>query len=341
MGKLTKMKIVAFEHPDFSVKVGEYDVLVNPENYKVKNEQEFSSSTPIGSSAKTEKYKEGGPGSFEMVLFFDGTGIVSKEKVEKQIKKVKDLVYKFNGDIHEPNYIRLYFGTQSLFEGRLKSWNLNYTMLHMDGSPLRAEVTVVLVKAISAKSEALEEKKNSSDLTHLRTVGDGDTLPLMCYRIYGDVSYYLGVAKYNGLANIRDLKPGQKISFPPAYNLEQGPVPECIIIDEDIEKHIHIILNTIPGERMWHPEFGCGIRNFVFDSFDATHISMMKDSVYDALHYNEPRIKDIKIEIEQNNLSKDSLQNGIVPIHIKYRVISTNARNYMVYQFFAKEGTNL
>ena len=125
MGELTKMKIIAFEHPDFSGKFGEYEVLVN-----------------------REKYDGDEPGIFEMVLFFDGTGIVSKAKVADQIKKVKDLAYKFNGDIHEPNYLRVYRGTQSLFKGRLQSWNVNYTMLHMDGSPSRAEVTVILVNSI-------------------------------------------------------------------------------------------------------------------------------------------------------------------------------------------------
>jgi hypothetical protein len=190
MGELTKMKIVAFKDPDFSSKLGEYDVLVNPENYKKKNEQQYSTTdTTNGSSEQTAKYKGGGSGLFEIVLFFDGTGVITKDSVASQIKKVKDLVYKYNGDIHEPNYLRVYWGTQSLFQGRLKSWNVNYTMLDMDGSPLRAEATAILIASVSAKKKALEEKKNSSDLTHIRTVMDGDNLPLMCYRIYGDCNY--------------------------------------------------------------------------------------------------------------------------------------------------------
>ena len=148
-------------------------------------------------------------------MFFDGTGIISKDKVDDQIKEVKDLVYQYNGDIHEPNYIRVYWGTQSLFQGRLKSWNVNYTMLDMDGTPLRAEATAVLLASVSAKKKALEEKKNSSDLTHVRTVLDGDNLPLMCYRIYGDSSYYIKVAQHNGLTNFRAIKPGDVITFPP------------------------------------------------------------------------------------------------------------------------------
>ena len=216
MATLTKMKIVAYSDPDFSSQIGEYDLLVNPENYKVKNEQQYSSSdTTNGSSVQITKYKGGGSNLFEIVMFFDGTGIISTDKVDDQIQKVKDLVYEYNGDIHEPNYLRVYWGTQSLFQGRLKNWNVNYTMLDMDGTPLRAEVTATLVESISAKKKALEEKKSSADLTHVRTVHDGDNLPLMCYRIYGDSKYYLKVARYNELTNFRDIKPGDVIVFPP------------------------------------------------------------------------------------------------------------------------------
>ena len=125
MEKLTKMKIAAFKNPYFSGMVGEYDVLVNKENYNHNDS-----------------------GSFEMVLFFDGTGIVSNEKVIKQIKKLEELLYTYNGSIHEPNYLQVHCGAQSLFEGRLKSWSVNHTMLHMDGSPLRAEVKATLVNSI-------------------------------------------------------------------------------------------------------------------------------------------------------------------------------------------------
>ncbi len=191
-------------------------MLINPENYKVKNEQQFATSnTTNGSSAQTVKYKGGGTGLFEIVMFFDGTGVLTTQKVDDQIKEVKDLVYQYNGDIHEPNYVKVYWGTQSLFQGRLKSWDVNYTMLDMDGTPMRAEVTVVLVSSVSARKKALEEKKSSADLTHVRTVLDGDNLPLMCYRIYGDSSYYMKVARYNELTNFRDIKPGDVITFPP------------------------------------------------------------------------------------------------------------------------------
>ncbi|MDN3663817.1 hypothetical protein ACFFU1_17790 [Algibacter miyuki] len=210
------MKIVAYSDPEYAHTVGNYDVLFNPENIKDNKEQQFSTSNSTnGSSAQTVAYKGVGSSNFEVKLFFDGTGIISAEPVEDQINKLKKLAYDFNGDIHEPNYLRIYWGSQSLFEGRLKSWNVNHTLLDLDGSPMRSELSLRLVASVSAKKKGLVEKKNSSDLTHLRTVKDGDTLPLMCYRIYGDSKYYIRVAQENNLVNFRDLKPGDQIAFPP------------------------------------------------------------------------------------------------------------------------------
>ncbi len=213
------MKFVAYSDPDFSKEIGSYEALVNPENYKIKNEQEYTTSnTAVGSSAQTVKYKGAGPGTMEVSMFFDGTGVISDKKVDDQIKEVKDLVYTYNGDIHEPNYLMIYWGTQSVFQGRLKTWNINYTMLDKDGTPIRAEVDIVLVASISVKKRALEERKNSADLTHVRTVVAGDTLPLMCYRIYGNSNYYLQVAHYNKITNFRNINPGDIIAFPPLIN---------------------------------------------------------------------------------------------------------------------------
>jgi nucleoid-associated protein YgaU len=43
----------------------------------------------------------------------------------------------------------------------------------------------------------------------------GDTLPMLCYQIYKDSSYYLAVARLNQLQNFRQLQPGQLLRFPP------------------------------------------------------------------------------------------------------------------------------
>jgi nucleoid-associated protein YgaU len=45
------------------------------------------------------------------------------------------------------------------------------------------------------------------------TVEAGDTLPLLCYRVYGDSRYYLAVAAHNRLDDFRGLQPGTLLCF--------------------------------------------------------------------------------------------------------------------------------
>jgi uncharacterized protein len=130
-------------------------------------------------------------------------------------------------------------------------------------------------------------------------------------------------------------------AFPPKFNFEMGKV-ETVIDEEDIRQSLRIILGTIPGERIMFPTFGCGIRKFVFESNDPTQISMLKDAIYDAILYHEPRIKLEKIEIKDDTQIKENIQlEGLIHIHIYYTVIITNTRSNLVYPFYLKEGTNI
>lgn len=128
---------------------------------------------------------------------------------------------------------------------------------------------------------------------------------------------------------------GKGWAFPPAFSFELGKTVMSKD-EEDIKQSIGIILGTIPGERVMFPNFGCPLRKYVFESRDATHMRMLKDAVYDALLYNEPRIKTEEIEIED-----DMKIQGMIHIHITYSIIITNTRNNVVFPFYLKEGTNL
>jgi nucleoid-associated protein YgaU len=55
----------------------------------------------------------------------------------------------------------------------------------------------------------------SPDLTHVRLIKDGDTLPALCHAIYGDPLRYLQVASVNGLDDFRRLEAGTRLVFPP------------------------------------------------------------------------------------------------------------------------------
>jgi nucleoid-associated protein YgaU len=81
--------------------------------------------------------------------------------------------------------------------------------------PLRATARAKFKGFVEDNLRVAMENNSSPDLTHVREVKKGDTLPLMTFRIYGDSKYYLEVAKANNITNFRKLEVGQRIFFPP------------------------------------------------------------------------------------------------------------------------------
>jgi nucleoid-associated protein YgaU len=126
------------------------------------------------------------------------------------------VVLDYNGDEHKPNYVMISWGSL-LFKGSLVEMSVEFKLFRSDGTPLRAIAKAKFKGFVEDDLRVAKENKNSPDLTHYRVVRAGETLPLMAYRIYGDSSYYLAVAKANGLSNFRNLQPGQEIYFPPIH----------------------------------------------------------------------------------------------------------------------------
>lgn len=235
-GELVKMKFVPCEAPDFSdVKFDHddaYTALVNPETFDENYEVQFDEKTPDGAIGADLKYKKMLPDTIDLSLVFDSTGILQDnnalgtnllsttkiDSVPDQIKAFKKAMLEYKGDVHQPRYVVIYWGqteSSDVFKGRLTKLTLNHTLFHSDGTPIRTKAKITLKRSIDLKTQQDVKKNTSPDLTHLRTVKEGDTLPLMTSRIYGDPKYFLEVARVNSLTNFRRLKVGSEIVFPP------------------------------------------------------------------------------------------------------------------------------
>ena len=103
----------------------------------------------------------------------------------------------------------------------LKSAEVTYTLFKPDGYPLRAKAKATFAENIEDALRVAEERKSSPDLTHIRTVRQGDHLSLMSQQLYGDPSYYIQVAVFNKLKNYRRLEVGQKLRFPPIRDIQE------------------------------------------------------------------------------------------------------------------------
>ncbi len=123
-------------------------------------------------------------------------------------------------------------------------------------------------------------------------------------------------------------------NFPPTFRREWYGV-EMLTGEEDIRSSIYIILQTVTGERVMLPTFGCNLQPFVFDALNVPNIAMIEKIVKEALVYHEPRI----IVDELNSVAFQ--EQGKLEITINYRVITTNTRYNYVYPFYINEATNI
>ena len=101
--------------------------------------------------------------------------------------------------------------------------------------------------------------------------------------------------------------------------------------EEDIEQAIQIILLTAQGERVMLPEFGAGLRDFVFEPNSSAVRTRMAETVRKALVDWEPRIDLERVEV------KPGEDNDVVLIHVDYVVRATNQFYNRVFPFYLLE----
>lgn len=220
-GELEKLKVVAYSDPEFNNKIadGEFSTLMNPEKYTYHYKIETDKAQASGTSTVSPKFNKKLPENLELDFVFDRTGVINgykslDEGIISDIEKFKKVILDYNGDQHKPNYLIISWGTL-LFKGSLTEMDVEFKLFKPDGTPIRAVAKAKFQGFVEDNLRAAKENNKSPDLTHYRTVKEGDTLPLMSFHIYGDSKYYLEVAKVNNIINFRKLKTGQKIFFPP------------------------------------------------------------------------------------------------------------------------------
>jgi nucleoid-associated protein YgaU len=230
---LTKVKIEAFNKNDFTGKIGEFELPINPEQFTQSFKVENDRSQAQGAQGNDPKFKYTRPEELKLDFTLDGTGVVPINEQPgafyrdflTQLQNFLNVVYTMDGETHRPNFLRLIWGKFSFnnrdgFDCVLSDLQINYTLFAQDGTPLRAKLSATFLSYTELERRLREENRRSPDVTHMRKVMAGDALPLMTYRIYNDPAYYLQVAKANGLVNFRRLATNTDLRFPPLEKTE-------------------------------------------------------------------------------------------------------------------------
>lgn len=190
--------------------------MFGPENWNIQDEQERTPVAPASqTNAPAENHDSGPPKrtlSFDILI--DGTGASGeKHEVAADVLWFQTTVG-FNPDTHTSNKLIVIWG-KFIFQCKLKSHTIKYTLFRSNGLPLRATISTVFEGDTSRVQSVVEAALQSPDLTHQRIIKTGDRIDNLCHSIYDSNIHYLSVAQANSLTTFRKLPIGQEMIFPP------------------------------------------------------------------------------------------------------------------------------
>jgi hypothetical protein len=99
--------------------------------------------------------------------------------------------------------------------------------------------------------------------------------------------------------------------------------------ERDIEQAIRIILETVPGERVMRPEFGCRAKELIFAARNAATESLLVRYVERALERWEPRI-----ELREVTVVDDPANAGVWLVQIHYAIKASHDERSLVHPFY-------
>jgi hypothetical protein len=214
-----KLTIYAYSDKRLEKKTGEFVLPINPEKYEQNFKIDYDAQPAQGGQGVEGRFKSSAPEELQLEFVLDGTGTAygyaqQGKTVQKQMEELQKTVYDMEGKIHQPRYLKLVW-KDFTFNCILSQMKVAFTLFDAEGAPLRAKLACTFLNYKETERRVREEGKSSPDLTHLRIVEEQQNLPLLTHAIYGSPHHYLEVARANDLTNLRSIKPGARLVFPP------------------------------------------------------------------------------------------------------------------------------
>jgi hypothetical protein len=218
-GQLTKLVFIPCKDASCAeedASIGRYTVMYNPNNIVVKLQIDRDETQADGETSAPMRFKRIKPQDYSFEFVIDGTGANAEPKkdVPLDVNNFLSVVYTLTGDIHQPNYLKILYGSV-LLKCVLKTVDITYNLFSANGKPLRAKVNATFTSCVDQDLSEMINNKSSPDMTHMRTLKRPERLISLANSIYKKNSYYLEVARANELDTFRNVKEGTPIYFPP------------------------------------------------------------------------------------------------------------------------------
>ncbi len=112
-------------------------------------------------------------------------------------------------------------------------------------------------------------------------------------------------------------------------NSEHGTYQLTISYAEQIKQNFKNLLLTSPGERIMNPDFGVGLRRFLFEPKEAA-IPKIRQRIFEQTKQYLPFIKINLLSFDPGQSEVSALDSQILSIEIEYSVSNLNLNSSIV-----------
>ena len=161
-----KVKFEAFKKSSFTGSIGVWEEEFSPDQLSFGSKNKFNYNPEFGQNTGESSYETSEPEQFNISLnvFKKDDAVKSQaqlakkltmninpkdeEYIKKRVAELYNLVFKYNGDIHAPNFVQISFG-KIQFQGRCSLFDYSYTQFDNLGIPHAADVKMKFSAEIS------------------------------------------------------------------------------------------------------------------------------------------------------------------------------------------------
>lgn len=197
---------------------GALDCLFNPKDFTVTKSNSWEAKAAPGQSAAKPTFGGGQPRELTLQLLFDASLLsppISVKDVSVKLFEAMNASKNEGGQRNRsrPPTLTFQWGAFA-FEGVAKSLTVQYQMFRPDGEPIRADVKLTLMQWDVQGPQGQNPTTRSHGALGSHVVHDGDSLPSIAYRLYGDPTRWRAIAEANNVDDPLRLRSGRGLSVP-------------------------------------------------------------------------------------------------------------------------------
>jgi nucleoid-associated protein YgaU len=205
---------------------GPIQVYFNPTEYSISKANNWTYEKVTGAGLPKAQFGGGNPRELTLNLLLD----VSLLGAQASVRDVTDELFRMmevpgGQDAGSPSavppFITFVWGSVVSFKAVCTQLTVAFKVFHPNGEPIRADVKMTLKQAevaTTASSNGANAGTNPTTRANaghgVHTVKDGDSLPSIAYKAYGDATVWRLIADANDIDNPLVLKRGRSLSLP-------------------------------------------------------------------------------------------------------------------------------